>query len=175
MKTFRDATGREWAVIIHVAAVKRCRALVGVDLYGLVDEGFEKLAKLLGDPVQLVDVLYVLCKQEADDRHLTDEDFGRSLGGDALQHATDAFLAELVDFFPDPRVRAGLQRVITAGRTVRDRMLDLMTDRLAEIDPEAEAARLLGVAASGPPRSNGSSGGLRESSASTPDPSPSAN
>ena len=105
MKAFQDNAKRTWLVTINVAAVKRCRALVGVDLYGLVGGGFEALKSLLADPVQLVDTLYVLCKAEADRQGITDEAFAEALGGDALDAATQAFVEELVDFFPDPRVR----------------------------------------------------------------------
>ena len=66
MQSFKDNAGRVWVVQIHVSAVKRVRAIVGLDLYSLVDDRFQGLAKLLSDPVSLVDVLYVLCKDEAD-------------------------------------------------------------------------------------------------------------
>jgi hypothetical protein len=66
MHSFRDNVGRVWTVTINVAAVKRVRGLVGVDLYKLVDDGFKPLAALVSDPVQLADVLFCLCKDEAD-------------------------------------------------------------------------------------------------------------
>lgn len=163
MKAFKDNAGRTWLVSINVAAVKRCRALCDVDLYGLVDDKFEGLSRLLGDPVSLVDVLYCLCKDEADKLGITDEDFGRGMGGDSLAVASDAFLEELTDFFPDPRVRAGLRKVLAAGRTVRDRLLDHLDLKLDGIDPDAEARRLIA-----------SSGNSPASSASTPAPSRSA-
>lgn len=159
MKTFVDETGRTWAIVIHVAAVKKCRALAGVDLYGLLDDGFKGLGALVADPVSLVDVIYVLCKDEADRSGVTDEDFGRAMAGDAIGRATDAFLAELTDFFPDPRVRAGLAKLLDKGRTVRDRVIDRMGAQLDEIDLDAEVERLIA--------SSGSSPGSR---ASTPTP-----
>ncbi len=66
MKTFTDNAGRTWTVSINVAAIKRVRGLLDVDLYKLVDDGFQPLSKLVSDPVQLADVLYCLCKDEAD-------------------------------------------------------------------------------------------------------------
>ncbi len=80
MHTFTDNAGRVWTVAIHVAAVKRVRGLVHIDLYKLVDDGFRPLGELVADPVQLADVLYYLCKDEADAKQITDEDFGRALG-----------------------------------------------------------------------------------------------
>jgi hypothetical protein len=164
MRAFKDNAGRTWTVAINVAAIKRVRGLAGVDLFGLVDDGFKGLAKLLGDPIDLVDVLYVLCKDEADKLGITDEDFGRAMAGDAIGSASDAFLEELTDFFPDPRVRAGMRKVIDAGRKVRDRMLVRMDEKLNQIDPDAEARKLIDSSISSP-----------ESSESTPDPSPSGN
>lgn len=164
MHTFRDSTGRTWAVEITVHAVKRCRAVAGVDLYGLVDDGFAGLSALLRDVVQFVDVLYVLCRDEAIAAGITDEDFGRSLAGDTLDDATRAFLAELTDFFPDPRVRAGLAKALTAMRGIGDRLLEHLEARIDALDPDVLANELIA-----------SSGTLPASSASTPVRSPSAN
>ncbi len=164
MKSFTDTAGRKWCLAVNVSAVRRCRALVDVDLYGLVGDGLNKLGDLLGDPCQLVDVLWVLTRGVPDNPDATDEEFGASLGGDALGAATDAFLAELTDFFPDPRVRAGLKAVIAKGRTVAGLLAEHMESQVDAIDPASEARRLIG-----------SSGNSPVSSASTPAPSPSAN
>ena len=164
MKTFTDNAGRTWTVAIHVAAVKRVRGLLGIDIYGLVDDSFAALTKLLADPVALVDLLYCLCQEEASARQVSDEDFGRAMGGDAIERATDAFLEELIDFFPDARVRASLRKVIEAGRKVRDNLLSHAETMIATIDPSREAQRLID-----------SSGSLPAQLVSTPDPSPSEN
>jgi len=151
--------GREWIITIHTTAVKRCRALVDVDLYGLVDEGFKGLGKLFSDPVKFVDTIYVLCKDEADARGISDEDFGRAMAGDAIGNANAAFCEELADFFPDPRIRAGLRKVIDATRKVTDSLMKDMERQIENIDTEVVAKKLIAL-----------SGNSRESSASTPDP-----
>lgn len=164
MRTFADNAGRTWTVAINVAAQKRVRGLLKVDLYKLVDEGFKPLAALVSDPVQLADVLFCLCKEEADAKGITDEDFGRALGGDAINHAAEAFVEELFDFFPDARARAGLRKMKAAGTKVKDRLLDHAEKLIDQIDPEREANGLIASFGSSP-----------ASSASTPAPSPSAN
>jgi hypothetical protein len=164
MHTFVDNAGRTWTVTINVAAVKRVRALLSVDLYALLDDGLKPLAALVADPVRLADVLFCLCKDEAEKVKVTDEDFGRALAGDAITIAAQAFLDEIVCFFPDARIRAGLKTLLTKGRTVRDRLLDHATRLADQIDPEAEARRLIA-----------SFGASPASSGSTPAPSPSAN
>jgi len=141
MHSFVDNSQRTWEVAINVAAVKRIRGLLGIDLYSLVDDGFKYLSKLVSDPVTLADVLYCLCKDQADKQSITDEDFGRALAGDAITLAADAFVEELIDFFPDARARTSLRKAIEAGKTVRDKVLSHAEKILDSIDPETEAKK----------------------------------
>ncbi len=164
MHTFTDNAGRVWTIAINVAAIKRVQGLLKIDLYKLIDDNFKGLGELLGDIVQLVDVLYCLCKDEADARNVSDEDFGRALFGDALHQAMDAFVEELIDFFPDPQVRQSLRTIIAEAQKVRKRLLDRAEQVLARFDADREAHRLMT-----------SFGIAPESSASTPAPSPSGN
>lgn len=164
MHTFTDAAGRVWTITIHVAAIKRVHARLGLNLYQLLDDRFQALGALLGDPLRLVDVLYVLCQDEAQARNISDEDFGRAMFGDAIHHAAEAFLEELIDFFPDPRGRQSLQTILAEARKVRDRMLDRAERVLASFNADHEANKLMN-----------SFGIAPACSASTPDPSPSPN
>jgi hypothetical protein len=158
MHSFVDNSRRTWEVAINVAAVKRIRGLLGIDLYALVDDGFKSLSKLVSDPVNLADVLYCLCKDQADKQSISDEDFGRALAGDAITQAADAFVEELIDFFPDARARASLRKAIEAGKTVRDKVLSHAEKILDSIDTETEAKKWIS-----------SSGTWPESSGSTQD------
>lgn len=162
MHTFRDNAGREWVVTVHVTAAKRVKALLGVNLYTLVDDGFAGFNRLISDPGDLVDVVYVLCKDEADARGLSDEDFGRAMGGDSLAAARKAFTEAYIDFFDDPRRRAGLAKVFDASRKI----IDVTMERaLRGLDGRIEEA----LASA----SSDTSGPAPGSSASTPGPSPS--
>lgn len=143
MHTFRDNAGRTWTVAINVTAIKRVRGMLGIDLFTLIDDGFKPLNKLLSDPVQLADVLYCLCKDEADARQITDEEFGRGLAGDAILMAAEAFMAELADFFPEARMRACLRNVLNAGRIAKDKLIDYLEKLIEQIDPEREARTLI--------------------------------
>lgn len=164
MHTFADNLGRMWYVAVNVATIRRVRAALNIDLYQLCDDGMQALGKLVADPVRLADVLYVLCQEDAREKRVSDEDFGRALGGDAIQAAAEALVEELVDFFPDERSRAALRRVIAAGRQVRTKLLDHAETMLGRLDPDSCASALISSWTSS-----------RESSASTPAPSPSAN
>lgn len=164
MRTFNDNAGRTWTVAINVNAVRRCRSLLGIDLYGLLDDGFRGLGDLLSDVVRLIDVVYVLVEDQADARDVSDEDFGRSLSGDSIDQITEAFLGALTDFFPSPRVREALTRMIAASGRMRDLMLDRAMTRLDAIDLDSEVERLIARSTASP-----------ASSASTPGPSRSGN
>ncbi|MCS6852479.1 MAG: hypothetical protein NZ700_15055, partial [Gemmataceae bacterium] len=109
-------------------------------------------------------VLYVLCQGEANVRQVSDEDLGRVIFGDAIHRATEAFLQELIDFFPDPRGRQALTTILTEARKVRQRIIERAEAVLANFDADREANKLMH-----------SFGIVPASSASTPDLSPSPN
>ena len=125
MRSFTDNKGRTWSLEVTVATVKRVRALCKVDLYSIVEldknnkPSAELLERLSSDPVLLVDVLFAVCKPQADKLGITDEDFGEAMAGDAIEHATNALLEEIIDFFPEAK-RVVMQRILSASRRFSD-------------------------------------------------------
>lgn len=168
MRTFKDNQGREWTVEITVAAIKRVRGLAGVDLMEVLEGSNGLIEKLVRDPVLLCDVIYAACKPQADERQVSDEAFGASMAGDAIEHATAALLEELVDFCPSPRDRANLGRVLKATRDVMDKARDVVERRIDDlIDGGAlERAVLEAVPPTVEAAAGGSSGSAPASSAS---------
>ncbi len=159
MKTFNDNAGRTWTIAINVDAIKRVRSLLDVDLLEIVDG--KLIERLIRDPVLLCDVVYAVCRPEADAKSVSDEEFGRAMAGDAIEHATKALLEDLVGFSPSPRDRANLQRVLQTTWNVMDRARDLVEKRLDSGELEKVVEQALASAGS-------SSGAAPESSASTP-------
>lgn len=166
MHSFKDHAGRLWVVAINVAQVKKVRGLLAVDLYRLLDDQLKPLSMLLMDPCKLVDVLYVLCMDQAGQLKVSDEDFGRAMFGDVIEAAAEAFVEELLDFFPDQRARLTLRKARAKSREVAGLMMQEAGRRIDDLDPADQARRLM---ASSP---SDSSGSAPESSASTPDPIP---
>jgi hypothetical protein len=160
LHAFKDNAGRTWEIVINVAQVKRVRGLLGLDLLGLVDDGFAGLGKLLGNPVDLVDCIYVLCKADADAAGVTDEDFGRAMAGDAIGAAADAFYEEFRDFFADPRMRGAMGELKAAAERLKGKLLDRVEMELRQAEATFEAST-----------STDPSGSSPASSDSTPDPS----
>ena len=158
MKTFQDNAGRAWTVTINVDAIKRVRTLAKVNLLDVLDDGCKLLAELHDDPVLLVDVLYCVCKPDADAQNVTDEEFGRGMSGDAILQAANALFEGLSDFFPNARQRAAMKELLKKTETVVERLLDHAETTIAELDPESVAQTAIA-----------SFGNSPESSASTPD------
>jgi hypothetical protein len=164
MRAFRDANGKEWVLRIDAHHAKRVKTLLGVGLFGLVAKGWEGAAELLGDPVAFVDVLYLLCKDEADGRKMSDEDFGRAMDGSALAAAADAFVEELIDFFP-PAKRPLLRKQAALARGLEETAVARVMAAMEQMTPDSI---LKGLSE----RSSGGSGSAPGSSeGSTPDPS----
>jgi len=158
VKTFTDNAGRTWTVTINVDAIKRVRSLLHINLLDVLDDGCKLLAELHDDPVLLVDVLYCLCKPEADAQNVTDEEFGRGMSGDALLQAANALFEELSDFFPQAQQRAAMKELLKKTETVVERLLDHAETTIADLDPESVAETAIA-----------SFGNSPDSSASIPD------
>lgn len=180
MASFKDCNGRLWEVAVNVQAFRRVKSLIGYDLSELVGDRMAGLLSLAGDPIKLVDILYCVCKPQADSLGITDEHFGEAMAGDAVYAATQAFVEEYINFFPDPRMRAQLKEVWRKQQALNGKMMDATEKRVKAIDVEAVANRMeeelkkrakemgLPPATFGPP-----SGDSQASSESTLPPSPS--
>lgn len=186
MKTFRDTAGREWAITVDVNAIKRVMKApieyfgepLKVNLLELVDPDGELLKKVVEYPPLVCDIVYALCKPQCDEKNVTDEEFGRSMGGDVLERVLNLVIEETIDFFPQGR-RAVLKKVLSKSQAFAAKAKSLIETRLAagELDAaidallEPELRKLEALPTSG----IGSAGNLPALSASTPaqEPSPS--
>ncbi len=135
MKTFKDNSDRTWTVTVNVDAIKRVRSLLDIDLMQAV-EG-KLIERLIGDPVLLCDIIYCVCKEDADAKGITDEEFGRAMAGDAIELATTAMLEELVDFFPQGK-RQLLTKALAKLETLQETMLTVVSERLDSPELDAE-------------------------------------
>ncbi len=165
MRQFKDNAGRIWTVDINVATLKRVRGLTGVDLMQVIEGTL--IEKFIRDPVLLCDVVYAVCKPEADAAKVSDEDFGKAMAGDAIEAATQALLDELISFCPSPRDRANLGRVLQATNRVMEKARDVTEKRIETLTSEGELDKLVNRLLETSGRSSTSA---PEPSASTPGP-----
>ena len=135
MKLFTDNAGRAWTVVINVDAIKRVKSLLGVNLLDIVDG--KLLEQLVTDPLLLCDVIYCVCKPEADSRNVSQDEFDRAMSGDAIDGAQAALLQELVDFFPQA-TRQVLTKALTKLKAFQAKAIELASKRLDDPTLDAE-------------------------------------
>ena len=98
-------------------------------------------------------MLYALCKPKVEARQLSDEQFGRSMSGDALLQGSHALLEGLSDFFPNAWQRAVMQGLLRKTNQVVERLLDHAESTIAGIEPDAVAQSASASCGSLPARS----------------------
>ena len=143
MHAFKDAAGEDWLLQINVGAIKRVRALLGVDLLAL-EQGAPPLITRLGtDVILLCDVIFVLLKPQADALGITDEQFGAALEGEAILNAQTAFYEELESFFQSLG-RIDVMVALQKQRAMIDAAMMVVQKQLELVDPLAEVEMIFG-------------------------------
>lgn len=169
MRVFKDAAERSWEIAVTVASARRVKDLAGVDLLGLLGE-IDRYAAFLGDPYARANALYALVKPQADALGLSDDEFGASLGGDAMETATAALQEELIDFFPKAK-RPALRELMGTMERAAGILSEKALKRLQETDLAGEAQKILEAMTSAG-SSRATSGTAPASSESIPEVSP---
>src|SRR5262245_2828102 len=174
MHIFKDRTGREWTSDITVLTVERVKAACGVDLADLVADRMQALDSLLADPMKLVAVIFECCRPGAEQAGLNLDALKEVFNGETADAAIEAWLEELIGFFPDARRRAALKKAIQGLRDLGTKVMELGAATITEAEIEATATRTLEAVRKHLERgSGGSSGNMPATSASIPTPSPS--
>jgi hypothetical protein len=173
MREFRDDQGRPWIVALTVASAERVRGLVTVDVtddveqpdgstkrqtrsvpFDMIDASniAQTLEVLRSNYGRVGEVLYALCRKQADDKSIDRESFLDGLRGDAIDAGIKAIEGELTDFFP-----LRLRRMIAL---LVDRTNELAGELMSQAEENLKKVTVKGVL------SGNSSGSVPESSAS---------
>ena len=132
MPTFKDTNGREWNVRANVGIIKEVRENLQVNLAALDGKIFERLQD---DPELLVNVLWIVCKEDAAKASITPEKFGEALVGDVIDDATQALTQAIANFFPK-RKRELMTLLATKTETLRELQFQKVKARMN--DPKNE-------------------------------------
>jgi hypothetical protein len=131
LEKFKDSKGRTWTLAVNVDAIKRVRDELKVDLARqLADES----ERVYGDPCLLVDVLYVLCRDQCKARKVSDVEFGRAMAGDCLDQAANALAESVILFFPTTK-RPTLRRLVEKGKQIAATLERATATAVEMIDP----------------------------------------
>ena len=143
MKQFTDSNGRTWTITMTIDVAKRCRHLLGVNLME-PEAGDPPLITRIGtDEILLCDLVYCLVKPEADRQGLSDIDFGRAMGGDAILSAQGAFYEEMIGFFR-MRGRTDRARAMTRQMEVIRLAVQKAEVMLEQVDGEDAVVKAFG-------------------------------
>jgi hypothetical protein len=155
MKTFKTTDGTEWQVTVNVGTIKRCQDDTGLRLTDLFASA-EKIGAFFADDVKFCEVLFSTIRPQAEAAGKTLDDFLAGIDGTVIEGAVEALLAEVADFFQEPRkgllkkmlarYQAAHQKVMTEG--VRD-----AEQKIEETDFETLLRQTLTNSASSSPAS----------------------
>lgn len=140
MATFKDDNGKEWDLQLDAPKIIAVRE--ECDERFMLDSGDENtFARLAADPVLLCRVLFVLCAEQREDRKVSEKDFYRALGGDAIDSATDALLKAIVSFTPRRQ-----RELLEVGAAKTDKIRQVAMQRaMAKINDPALEEKLLAM------------------------------
>lgn len=111
MKTFRTIDGTEWKVVVTVGTIKRVLDETGLKLTDLFATE-AKIGEFFSDDIKFCEVLWSVVRPQADELGRTTDQFFGNIDGTVIEQAVEALLAEVVDFFQEPR-RTLLRKVLT--------------------------------------------------------------
>lgn len=137
MHAFKDKDGREWQVNLTIGDAKRVKNLLDVNLLEPEAGDPPLLTRLGTEEILLCDVIYCLVKPQADDRNISDEQFGIALGAAEILQAQEAFYAEWLDFFRG-RGRNDRIKAIEAQQRMINLAVQKVEQEIDKIDLEAE-------------------------------------
>ncbi|MBI1374491.1 MAG: hypothetical protein GC159_17375 [Phycisphaera sp.] len=164
MTTFKDNEGRDWQIDITVDAIKRVKGLLDVNLAEINAPGSAEgggvplMTRIETDIMLLCDVIYALCKPQADSHNVSDEQFGAALGGDAIAAAHDAFWRELADFFRKVR-RGDVAQAIDKQIELVHAAVDRATTAINSVNVDEAVEEAFGSQSTNSPASSASTPG----------------
>lgn len=122
MATFTDSQGRGWDVALTYRTYRQILHELDVDLFQLLisDKAGELWQKLMMSVCLPADILTIVCRRQAEERGMAADEFADMLAGDVLGAGMEALRDAIVDFTPDPQVRAALRAMNEeAARTMK--------------------------------------------------------
>lgn len=141
MQKFIDATGQEWTIELNIETARavRRRAKTYESLKDVDFLDYASLLLSLNDVFFAADLLYCVCEEEAKERNVDAEAFGRGLKGKHLFDAVTALTAEYLDFFPDPTTAEKMRAVVEKNRKTQEALCEAICGKTTELLDKAVA------------------------------------
>jgi len=97
-KSFKDEKGREWIPRIDADVIFRYEARTGVNIFKAISESGAVGA--IPGARELLILIWCSIRRDADQLHISEEDFRQALRGDGMVEATRVVMDEVFNFFP---------------------------------------------------------------------------
>lgn len=133
MKTFKTTDGTEWKVAVNVGTIKRVQDDTGLRLTDLFASE-AKIGAFFADDVKFCEVLFSAIRPQAEEAGKTLDDFLAGIDGTVIEGAVEALLAEVADFFQEPRkgllkktlakYQAAHQKLVTEGVLAAEKKIE---------------------------------------------------
>lgn len=147
MNCFKDRNGDQWTLDINVGSARRVKAETGFDILNALafENGSARLDgidALSVDVELLVNVLYSLCKSQAEKKGITPDGFAELFDGESVECATDSLIREIINF-SQPLKRRTLLLIYEKMTSFRAKMAKEMEKKLESDELEEELERRL--------------------------------
>lgn len=142
MAKFTDRHGREWMVDVTVGTVMRLRQDLDLDIVDLLG-GKTTIWDLLADPVTLVRIIYVTCRDQLEPAKVSVEEFAGGLAGPSLRAAAEAFKDSYANFIDDPEKAALFRDAMNKAQAAISAVTTKAARKMKEISVEALAESLM--------------------------------
>ncbi len=139
MKSFRTTDGAEWEVRVNVLTIKRVEEETGIRLTAIVDDDAMR-ARLFSDDLRFAETVLAVIRPQLEAAGKTDANFFEALDGTTIEQAAEALLAEIVDFFQEPRkglLKKWLERHRQAVQKVQAESAAVVAANIETMDMEA--------------------------------------
>lgn len=136
MKTFKTSDGHEWSIVVNVGTIRRCMHETGLTLTDLFSTE-KKVAEFFADDVRFSEVLLSVVRPQLAELGKTDDDFFTAIDGSVIESAAEALLAEVADFFQEPRkglLKKAMKKFQEAAARVRNEEIAAVEKELDKMD-----------------------------------------
>lgn len=116
-----SAGEHEFRLSVTVTSIRIVREVAKIDLLELMagepDNPIAALTRFVAEDanlLRLVDAVYVLCREQCQEKQLSDAQFGELLAGTSIEGMRRAFAMAVIDFFPNAPLRESLRSLLEA-------------------------------------------------------------
>jgi len=99
MKSFKDSTGREWAITLTLGTALKVKSKLGIDLLQPEAGDPPLLSRLGTDELLLAEIICCLLEGQFEKHGVTEDDIYECFDGETLLASQKAFYEEMTDFF----------------------------------------------------------------------------